>query len=189
MAAGVGERAALSCEERELLLDVARRTLTAHLARAEQRLPEPQGALEEKRGAFVSLHRRSDGSLRGCVGAMRSDESLLATVARMAVAAATQDGRFEPVVVDELPDLTIEISALGPLRPVRPADVEVGRDGLLISEGGRRGVLLPQVPVEHGWDREEFLAHTCWKAHLPEDAWRRPGAELFAFTAEVFGEE
>jgi AmmeMemoRadiSam system protein A len=119
---------------------------------------------------------------------MRSDEPLLDTVARMAVAAATEDGRFEPVTEEELPSLTIEISALGPLRSIRPDEVEVGRHGLLIASGGRRGVLLPQVPVEHGWDRETFLAHTCGKAGLPEDTWRRPGVELMGFTATVFGE-
>ena len=72
---------------------------------------------------------------------------------------------------------------------IRPEDVEVGRHGLLIGYGGRRGVLLPQVPVEHGWDRETFLAHTCWKAGLPEDTWRKPGVELFGFTATVFSED
>ena len=94
---------------------------------------------------------------------MRADESLVQTVARMAVAAAVDDGRFEPVTARELPELQIEISALGPLLPTRPDEVEVGRHGLLISHRGRRGVLLPQVPVEHDWDRETFL-----DAHLRE---------------------
>jgi AmmeMemoRadiSam system protein A len=106
----------------------------------------------------------------------------------MAVASATEDGRFDPVTEAELAGLRIEISALGPLEPIRPEDVEVGRHGLLISYGSRRGVLLPQVPVEQGWDRETFLAHTCWKAGLPEDTWRRPGVELLGFTATVFSE-
>jgi AmmeMemoRadiSam system protein A len=119
---------------------------------------------------------------------MRSDQSLLATVARMAVAAATEDGRFESVTADELPALRIEISALGPMQPIRPEEVEVGRHGLWISHAGRRGVLLPQVPVEHGWDRETFLDHTCWKAGLPEGTWRKAGVELLGFTATVFEE-
>ncbi len=119
---------------------------------------------------------------------MRAERPLVETVVAMAVAAATEDGRFEPVTLEQLPGLAIEISALGPMRPIRPEDVEVGRHGLLISLGRRRGVLLPQVPLEQGWDRETFLAHTCWKAGLPEDAWRDPSAELLGFTATVFGE-
>jgi AmmeMemoRadiSam system protein A len=119
---------------------------------------------------------------------MRSEGTLLDTVARMAVAAAVEDGRFSPVTAAELSGLTVEISALGPFEPIRPEAVEVGRHGLLVSHAGRRGILLPQVPVEHGWDRETFLAHTCVKAGLPEDTWKEPGVELLAFTAEVFGE-
>jgi AmmeMemoRadiSam system protein A len=120
---------------------------------------------------------------------MRSDRPLLETVARMAVAAAIEDGRFEPVTEAELDELSIEVSALSPLEPIRPEDVEVGRHGLLIGHGGRRGVLLPQVPEEHGWDRETFLVHTCRKAGLPDDAWKKPGVELLAFTADVFRDD
>jgi AmmeMemoRadiSam system protein A len=178
---------ALTAEERDALLRAARESIAAHFQGRRPQLPAATGALAEKRGAFVTLHRR-DGELRGCVGLMRSDRPLLETVARMAVAAATEDGRFAPVTSAELDALSIEISALGPLEPIRPEEVEVGRHGLLISRGGRRGVLLPQVPVEHGWDRETFLAHTCWKAGLPEDDWRKPGVELLGFTAVVFGE-
>ena len=110
------------------------------------------------------------------------------TVARMAVSAAVDDGRFEPVTAAELPELQIEISALGPLEPIHPDEVEIGRHGLLISHRGRRGVLLPQVPVEHDWDRETFLEHTCLKAGLAPGSWRDEGVELLGFTAEVFGE-
>ncbi len=183
---GSGE---LSAEERALLLRTAREAIVAHLQGRRAALPEAKGALAEQRGAFVTLHRREGHALRGCVGLLKTDRSLLATVARMAVAAATEDGRFDPVTRDEPDSLAIEISALGPLRPIRPEQVEVGRHGLLISHRGRRGVLLPQVPLEYGWDRETFLAHTCLKAGLPEEAWKEPGAELLAFTASVFGEE
>jgi len=174
--------------ERHVLLETAREAIAAHFQGRRAQLAAAAGALAEKRGAFVTLHR-PDGELRGCVGLMQSDRSLLDTVARMAVAAATEDGRFDPVTEGELEGLRIEISALGPLEPIRPEAVEVGRHGLLISYGDRRGVLLPQVPVEQGWDRETFLAHTCWKAGLPEDTWRKPGVELLGFTATVFGEE
>ena len=184
----VAAAGALTAEERRALLEAARESIAAHFQRRSPRVPGATGALAENRGAFVTLHR-PDGELRGCVGLMRSDRPLLDTVARMAVAAATEDGRFDPVTEAELDGLTIEISALGPLEPIRPEKVEVGRHGLLIGYGGRRGVLLPQVPVEHGWDRETFLAHTCGKAGLPEDTWQKPGVELLGFTATVFGEE
>jgi AmmeMemoRadiSam system protein A len=179
----------LSLEDRRLLLRVAREALVAHFEGRAYRPPEGSPAVRAARGAFVSLHRREDDDLRGCVGVLESEEPLAENVARMAVAAATHDGRFTAVGPEELPGLTLEISALGPMRAVRPEEVEVGRDGLLVSCAGRRGVLLPQVPVEHGWDRETFLARTCGKAGLPEDAWRRPDAKLLAFAAEVFGEE
>ena len=177
----------LTAGERETLLRAARESIAAHFGRRLPSLPAPTGALAEKRGAFVTLHRK-DGELRGCVGLMRSEASLLDTVARMAVAAAVEDGRFAPVNPAELGELRIEISALGPLEPIRPEDVEVGRHGLLISHRSRRGVLLPQVPVEQGWDRETFLEHTCRKAGLPADAWQEQGVELLGFTAAVFGE-
>jgi AmmeMemoRadiSam system protein A len=181
--------AALAPEERQELLRVARRSLEEHFAGRAPFRPEPATpALGEDRGAFVTLHRAHGGELRGCIGMMRSDEPLVHTVARMAVAAATEDARFEPVTAAELPQLQIEISALGLMRPIRPEDVEVGRHGLLISHQGRRGVLLPQVPVEHDWDREAFLDHTCLKAALPSGTWKKKNVELLAFTAEVFGE-
>ncbi len=187
-AAAVGKGSQeLTREERSAALEIARGALEAHF-RGERGHWPAAGGLAQPRGAFVTLHRREDDELRGSIGTMEAERPLAEAVARMAVAAATQDGRFDPVTADELPALRIEISALGPLQPIRPEEVEVGRHGLLISQGRRRGVLLPQVPVEHGWDRETFLAHTCWKAGLPEDAWRRPGTELLAFTAEVFGE-
>jgi AmmeMemoRadiSam system protein A len=179
----------LSEDDRRLLLRVVREALAAHFAGYAYRPPEAGGAAGEPRGAFVSLHRRDDDDLRGCVGQIESAAPLVETVARMAVAAATHDGRFEAVTREELPELVVEISALGPMRAVTPEQVEVGRDGLIVSYGDRRGVLLPQVPVEHGWDRETFLGKTCGKAGLPADTWRRPDVKLLAFTAEVFGED
>ena len=136
----------LSEEDRRLLLRVAREALAAHFAGQTYRPGAAAGAVGEARGAFVSLHRRDDDDLRGCVGQIESAEPLVETVARMAVAAATHDGRFEAVTREELPELVVEISALGPMRAVRPEEVEVGRDGLIVSCADRRGVLLPQVP-------------------------------------------
>jgi hypothetical protein len=178
----------LTKAERQVLLRAARESIAAHLRRRRPALPPATGALAEHRGAFVTLHG-GGGDLRGCVGLMRSDRPLLETVARMAVAAAIEDGRFEPVTEAELEGLSVEVSALSPLAPIRPAEVEVGRHGLLIGKGGRRGVLLPQVPGEQGWDRETFLVHTCRKAGLPDDTWKEPGVELLGFTADVFRDD
>jgi AmmeMemoRadiSam system protein A len=112
---------------------------------------------------------------------------LFETIAQTAAAAAFEDPRFEPVTTSEASELKIEISVMSPLFPITSDQVEVGKHGLLISTGSRRGLLLPQVPIEHGWDAETFLNETCRKACLPHDAWRL-GARIEAFTAEVFGE-
>jgi AmmeMemoRadiSam system protein A len=137
----------------------------------------------------VTLRRRSDHELRGCIGLLDTEESLAAVVARAAVAAATRDGRFDAVRAEELSELHIEISVLGPVSAIGSDEVEVGRHGLVVQLGARRGLLLPQVPVDRGWDRETFLGWTCRKAGLPPDTWRRPDCELLGFTALVFGED
>jgi AmmeMemoRadiSam system protein A len=113
--------------------------------------------------------------------------SVYRTVAETARAAAFEDTRFHAVSAEEVPELEVHLSILSPLRPITAAQVEVGRHGLLVSMGTRRGLLLPQVPVEYGWDRTTFLEQTCRKAGLPLDAWQK-GATLEAFTAEVFGD-
>ncbi len=143
----------------------------------------PGGALGENCGAFVTLWKA--GRLRGCIGYIEPRKPLYQTVRECAMAAALQDPRFEPVQPEELPTLRVEISVLSPIFQISPEQVEVGRHGLMISQGRRRGVLLPQVPVEWNWDRERFLEETCCKAGLPPDAWRH-GANIEAFTAQVF---
>jgi AmmeMemoRadiSam system protein A len=189
LAAGATADLELGAPERRSLLRAAREAIAAHLAGRQPELPPASGGLAGARGAFVTLRRALDHELRGCVGQMDASEPLVRTVAEMAVAAATRDGRFEPVRASELDSLRIEISVLSPLAPIAASGVEVGRHGLLLRCGERRGVLLPQVPVEHGWDRETFLAHTCEKAGLPSDTWKRPDVELSGFTATVFGED
>lgn len=184
-----GTTAVQSCEysqeERELLLRLAHRAIELALEGRAVDLTSPTAHLAEPRGAFTTLHLQ--GQLRGCIGYVLPTQSLYATVAESARAAALDDPRFPPVTSAEAPHLKIEISVLSPLQPIRPEEVIVGQHGLVITQGNRRGLLLPQVPIEWEWDREIFLAQTCLKAGLPPDAWRH-GAQLQAFTAEVFGE-
>ena len=141
--------------------------------------------LSEPRGVFTTLYRK--GKLRGCVGYPVALMPLHQAVVETARAAAFEDPRFPPVTVREAGDLKVSISVLGPLKAILPEQVEVGRHGLLVSLGSHRGLLLPQVAVENGWDRVTFLEQTCRKAGLSSDAWRT-GAAIEAFTAEVFGE-
>src|ERR1017187_1393954 len=173
-------------EERELLLQLAHRSIEAALSGRKLDLTPPTAHLAEMRGAFTTLHL--DGRLRGCIGYVIPVHSLYQTVAETAEAAAFDDPRFQPVTDEEAPQLSIEISVLSPLRPIRPEEVVTGVHGLIVTKGGRRGLLLPQGPVEWRWDRETFLSQTCLKAGLPPDAWMQD-IDLQAFTAEVFGEE
>jgi AmmeMemoRadiSam system protein A len=179
------EKGEYSPEERALLLKLARDSIAATLEQRDISLTPPTKHLAEPRAAFTTLYHH--GRLRGCVGHVRAAESLWATVADTARAAAFEDTRFDPVTSEEVPHLQVSLSILSPLKPIRAQEVEVGRHGLLVSQHGRRGLLLPQVPVEYGWDRLTFLEETCHKAGLPADAWRK-GATLEAFTAEVFGD-
>lgn len=149
----------------------------------------PQQQERHIRRLATTRRCRSRGELRGCIGVTEPKAALIDTVARMARAAAREDPRFLPVQPGEVSDLTIEISLLGPPEAVTDAkEIEVGTHGLVIERGAQRGLLLPQVPVEWGWDREQFLDQTCVKAGLPPGCWRRD-ARIYAFTAEVFAEE
>ncbi len=173
-------------EERTILLRLAHHSIEAAFDGRNLDLNAPSAHLDEQRGAFTTLYVR--GQLHGCVGYVFPVASLYRTVAETARAAAFEDTRFYPLTRRELPDLKVDISVLSPLRPIRAEEVEVGRHGLLVSLGLHRGLLLPQVPIEHGWDRIMFLEQVCRKAGLPVDAWQK-GATLEAFSAEVFGEE
>jgi uncharacterized protein len=175
-----------SQEERELLLQLAHRSIQAVLDGRELDLTSPSAHLAEMRGAFTTLHLH--GRLRGCIGYVVPTNSLYQTVVETAQAAAFDDPRFPPVTAEEAPQLKVEISVLSPLHPIRPQDVVTGVHGLIVAKGGRRGLLLPQVPTQWHWDRETFLSQTCLKAGLPPDAWMQD-VDLQAFTAEVFGEE
>src|SRR6266496_2950009 len=175
-----------SQDERTILLRLAHDAILSALERREIPLDPPTDHFAQPRGAFSSLYLRGD--LRGCVGYVLPVSSVYRAVADTARAAAFEDTRFHPVTLDEARDLEIELSILSPPQPTAAEAIEVGRHGLLISMAGQRGLLLPQVPVEHHWDRVTFLQQTCRKAGLPTDAWRH-GAVVEAFTAEIWGEK
>jgi AmmeMemoRadiSam system protein A len=182
-----------SAAEQQRLLAIARRAIGARVSGEVS--PDPDGVDEQARhgdpharsaGVFVTLH--DAGELRGCIGHMAPDEPLVPALIDAATAACSRDPRFPPVRPDELARITIELSIFGPLEPVATLDdVEIGRHGLLVEQGYRRGLLLPQVAAEHRWTAAVFVAQTCRKAGLPEQAWPRD-AVLWRFEAEVFGE-
>jgi len=186
VAARKASRGEFSQEERAQLLRLAHESILSALEDRKISLDPPTAHFAEPRGAFTSLYLH--GELRGCVGYVLPISPVYRAVADTARAAAFEDNRFYPVRLDEARDLEIELSILSAPQPIKMEEIEVGRHGLLISMAGYRGLLLPQVPVEHHWDRETFLEHTCRKAGLPPDAWRQ-GAKIEAFTAEVFGEK
>ena len=174
-----------SSEERVLLLQLAHESITATLERREISLIPPTAHLAKPRGAFTTLYYRN--ALRGCVGYVLPIKPLNVTVAETARGAAFEDSRFSPVTLDEARELQVSLSVLSPPQLIQPDQIEIGRHGLLITLGPYRGLLLPQVPVEHEWDRRTFLEQTCRKAGLPPNAWQMD-AKLEAFTAEVFAD-
>jgi len=174
-----------SSEERAQLLRLAHDSISSALEDREISLDPPTPHLAELRGTFTSLHLH--GELRGCVGYLLPTFPVYRAVSETARAAAFDDNRFAPVTKEEASQLEIELSILSPATSVSAEKIEIGRHGLLITWHGRRGLLLPQVPVERGWDRITFLEQTCRKAGLPADAWQK-GAAIEAFTAEVFGD-
>ncbi len=177
----------LAESEKKQLLELARQALTAA---AERRAPgkfDPGSAfLNQPGGAFVTLTRL--GRLRGCIGQLPSGIPLADVVAYCARAVASEDPRFPRVVPEELADIEIEVSVLSPPSDIQPEAIEPGKHGLFVSNGSRRGVLLPQVAVQFHWNGIRFLEATCEKAGLPRDSWRRPETRVQAFTAEVFAE-
>ncbi len=181
----------LSDAERRLLIEHARAAVLSKIggerdARADGE-ESVAPALAAPGAAFVTLH--VGGALRGCIGTLERRRSLWSVVGDMAAAAATRDPRFPPIDATDLQAMTVEISVLTPDVVIhRPEEIEIGRHGLDVRRGGARGLLLPQVAVEHGFDREKFLAATCRKAGLPADAWNDGDTEIRVFEADVFGD-
>lgn len=177
----------ISENDRKSILDLARRTVEA--AASGEALPTvpDEEVFGREGGAFVTL--KKGGALRGCIGNFIGTGSLGKTIVEMAASAAVHDPRFSPVKPGEVDDLEIDISLLSAMIPAAPEDVVPGTHGLYIKYGLRSGTLLPQVATETGWDRETFLSHTCLKAGLSPDSWKRDGVQIFTYTAEVFGEK
>ena len=195
-------------QQRALLLSVARTALINCLLHGQRPSEAAQAAVEAVLAAqpqaadpasnsetllapaacFVTLWQGEHGNLRGCRGEFTPHQPLIEAVAQMALATALDDPRFDPVTAAELPRLRIEISVLSPLQPIRPEEIEIGRHGLLIARGRQRGLLLPEVPVEHQMDLETFLDALCWKAGLREGDWRAPDTVLWGFETEAWEE-
>lgn len=179
--------AEFSPDERAQLLRLAHESILSALENRSIPLDPPTAHFAQPRGVFTTIYLH--GALRGCIGYVLPISPLFHAVAGTARAAAFQDTRFPHLTLPEAPDLEIELSVLSPPQPIAPEAIEIGRHGLLITLLGMRGLLLPQVPVEHHWDRLTFLEQTCRKAGLPLDTWQKKGATIEAFTAEVFGEK
>jgi len=183
----------IAAEEQKILLSQAREAITAELEGRKpyfKRIDNEKSVLNQPCGAFVSLHTLPAHSLRGCIGRMSANLPLIETVRLMAREAAFGDPRFPPLSKGELERCQIEISALSPMSPCpNPRQVKVGVHGLYIIRGGRSGVLLPQVPVEQGWNLDEYLDYICVKAGLPQGSCEAPDTQLFTFTAFVCSEE
>ncbi len=178
----------LDIDAQKELLALARKTLERFIATGEVPDHKPERPeLHQESGAFVSLHCGDE--LRGCIGLIKPAGPLYQTVQQCAVSAASEDYRFDRVSPDELPDITIEISVLSPMERIKDnSEIAVGKHGLYVVRGQRRGLLLPQVATEWGWDREAFLAQTCQKAGLEGTAWQDPATTIYQFQAQVFSE-
>lgn len=178
----------LSDVEKRALLQIARTSIQSAVeGLALPILKNETGALCEPRGVFVTLHLNEE--LRGCIGYVEPLFPLAQATQDVAVKAAMEDPRFMPLSAAEMRSVAIEISVLSPLEALNDvADIEIGKHGLVMSSGYRRGLLLPQVATEYHWDREQFLSHTAMKAGLPPDVWKGKETQLYTFTVEKFDE-
>ena len=177
----------LSAKEKQILLKIAREAIVNFVQ--EGTIPQREVTnvnLLVKQGCFVCI--KTNGMLRGCIGNFTSDKPLYQLVQEMALSAATQDPRFYPMKKSELENFELEISILSPLSKISSIDeILVGVHGLYLEKNFSRGVLLPQVAVEYGWDRDAFLSQTCLKAGLGKDEWRE-GTDIYTFSAQIFND-
>ncbi len=177
----------LTKKEQKELLKIARCTIVDYVTdRKVPAIAPTSPGLNLHSGCFVTVKQKGD--LRGCIGNFVSEQPLFQLVQEMAVSAATRDPRFYPMKAADLADFTLDISVLSPLEKAASVEeIQVGKHGIYIVKGSYRGVLLPQVATEYGWNRDQFLQHTCTKAGLPQDAWQGE-CEIYIFSAQVFGE-
>lgn len=178
----------LTKKEQKELLKIARDTIVTQVTTGKIPAASSTSAgLNLHSGCFVTIKQK--GELRGCIGNFVSDQPLYLLVQEMAVSAAIRDPRFYPMKPHDLAEFTLDISVLSPLQQISSVDeIKVGKHGIYIVKGSYRGVLLPQVATEYGWNRDQFLRHTCIKAGLPEDAWQGE-CNIFIFSAQVFGDQ
>ncbi|MBC8473858.1 MAG: AmmeMemoRadiSam system protein B [Candidatus Omnitrophica bacterium] len=179
----------LNKEEKKKLISIARTSiLEAVTGESQAAIQVNEARLKEKSGAFVTIKKHSQ--LRGCIGYIQAVKPLHETVKDVAKSAAINDYRFSPVSKGELGDIELEISVLTPLKRISDVkEIEVGKHGLVMKRGFNSGLLLPQVPTEHNWDKQTFLEHTCLKAGLSKDSWKDESTEIYIFSAEVFSEK
>lgn len=172
----------------EQLLEIARQAINAQLMGRQPPVKTvASAALNQTVGCFVTIEMA--GRLRGCIGNFTSQQPLYHEVAQMAVAAASEDPRFLAMTSDDIGHYQLDISILSPLEKIEDTDlIEVGTHGIYLQNGGNRGVLLPQVAREQGWDRLTFLEQTCVKAGLPKDAWQAAQTDIFIFSAQIFSD-
>lgn len=179
----------LNSQEKKVLLAIARQAIIQGVESDQEYVePREEKKLNQRNGCFVTI--KQYGQLRGCIGNFQSEVPLFREVAQMALASSTQDPRFYPMKHSDLDNFSLEISVLSPLQKIEDiSEIEVGKHGIYIEKSYHRGVLLPQVAVEHQWDRNTFLQQTCLKAGLPIDAWKDEDSEIYVFSAQVFGED
>lgn len=178
----------LTAKEQKVLLSIARKAIETYIRTGEvYNEPREEKSLNRRNGCFVTITQK--GQLRGCIGNFQSERPLFKEVAEMAISSATKDPRFYPMKEDDLKDFKLEITVLSPLRKTENVEeIEVGKHGIYLEKSFYRGVLLPQVATEHGWDRETFLRQTCLKAGLPTDAWQAEDTEIYLFSGQIFRE-
>ncbi len=179
----------LSSTEKQVLLSIARKAIEAHIRTGQTYVePREEKSLNLRNGCFVTI--KQQGKLRGCIGNFQSELPLFREVAEISIASATKDPRFYPMGEKDLENFSLEISVLSPLRKIEDlSEIEVGKHGIYLEKGYYRGVLLPQVATEHGWDRDTFLKQTCIKAGLPPEAAKAEDTEIYIFSAQIFSEE
>ncbi|HTZ48205.1 MAG TPA: AmmeMemoRadiSam system protein A [Verrucomicrobiae bacterium] len=177
----------LSETDRKSILELARQAVEEAVRHGRLLMEIPcAGIFNERCGVFVTL--TVGGKLRGCIGVIEGKAVLGESIVQCATESALEDPRFSPMQPEELPRLEIEVSLLSPLERIKAEQVEIGKHGLLVEQGYRRGLLLPQVAVEHHFDREQFLRETCYKAGLPTDAWKIPETRIYGFSCEIVTE-